>query len=150
MADLNGFNANDYEPLGDFEAIPAGNYSAMATDSETKKTKAGTGSYLQLVWEIIDGPHAGRKLWSRLNLDNPNSKAVEIAKRELSSICRAIGVFNPGDSQELHNIPVVLKVGVEKRKDTGEMTNRIKGYDAMDGAAQSQPASGAKSAPWKR
>ena len=36
-----------------------------------KATKAGTGQYLQLGFQILDGPHKGRKLWARLNLDNP-------------------------------------------------------------------------------
>ena len=46
MADLNGFDANQVEPTGDFEPIPAGKYLAVITDSEMKPNKAGTGSLL--------------------------------------------------------------------------------------------------------
>ena len=81
MANLNGFDANTVDPATDFEPLPAGKYLAVITDSEMKPTKAGTGSYLQIVWELIDGDFKGRKLWSRLNLDNPNATAVEIAQR---------------------------------------------------------------------
>ncbi len=149
MANLQGYDASNHEPLGDFEALPKGEYRAMATDSEMKDTKAGTGSYLQIVWELLDEEHQGRKLWSRLNLDNPNTTAVEIAQRELSSICRATGVLRPKDSAEFHNIPVVLKVGVEKRKDTGEFANRVQGYVAIDGATEQRNGESAKP-PWKR
>ncbi|RIK77249.1 MAG: hypothetical protein DCC68_17685, partial [Planctomycetota bacterium] len=54
MASLN-FNANEVEPASDFEPIPAGKYLAMITDSEMKPTKNGTGHYLQLTFQILDG-----------------------------------------------------------------------------------------------
>ncbi len=80
MADLGNFNANDVEPTTDFEPIPAGKYLAVITDSEMKRTKAGTGHYLQLAFQIIEGPYKNRFLWARLNLDNPNATAVQIAR----------------------------------------------------------------------
>ena len=89
MADLQGFNANHIEPTSEFEAIPAGKYLAMITDSETKPTKSGSGSYLQLTFQILDGEYKGRFLWARLNLNNPNATAVQIAKAELSATNRS-------------------------------------------------------------
>jgi hypothetical protein len=151
MANLNGYNADEYDPLDGFEVLPAGEYLAMATDSQMRSTKAGTGSYLEIVWEVIDGDHRGRKLWSRLNLDNPHANAVELANRELSSICRAVGVMRPRDSAELHGKPVKLKVGVEKRQDNGEPANRIKGYAPVDGVPALKPNTGGPSKPpWQR
>ena len=83
MANLQGFDANEVEPANDLEPIPVGKYVAVITDSEMKPTKSGAGSYLQLTFQIIEGEHSGRLLWVRLNLDNPNATAVEIARREL-------------------------------------------------------------------
>ncbi|MDD4540355.1 MAG: DUF669 domain-containing protein, partial [Lentisphaeria bacterium] len=74
MSTLN-FNASDVEPNLGFEAIPAGKYQAIITDSEMRDTKTGNGQYLWLEFEIIGGDHKGRKLWSRLNLVNPNPDA---------------------------------------------------------------------------
>ena len=95
MADLNGFDANNVEPAAAFDPIPAGKYLAVITDSEMKPNKAGTGSYLQLTFQIIEGEYKNRLLWARLNLDNPNATAVQIARAELSAICRAVGVLAP-------------------------------------------------------
>jgi hypothetical protein len=152
MADLRGFDANTVEPAGDFDPIPAGKYLAVITESEMKPTKAGTGNYLQLTFQVIDGPYANRLLWARLNLDNPNDTARKIAQGELSAICRAVGVLAPNDSLELHNLPLLIHVRCKKRSDTGEITNEVKGYSKKESpAAPSNNAPAAKTTPpWKR
>jgi len=110
MASLN-FNAAAIEPQQSFDALPAGRYEVIIVDSEMKDTKAGTGAYLMLTMEVIgDTKHSNRKLWTRLNLVNPNATAVQIAERELSAICHCVGIMEPGDSEELHNIPLTVDV----------------------------------------
>jgi hypothetical protein len=130
--DLTGFDANEHKDLESFDPIPNGEYLAVITDSAQKDTRSNTGWYLALTFTIIEGEHEGRKLWSNLNLSNPNDQAVEIAQRELATICRAIDVTAPKDSEELHDKPLLIKVTTEKRKDTGELTNRIKAYGQAD------------------
>ncbi len=139
MADLRGFNAHTVEPNESFDPIPAGEYLCVIVNSEDKATKSGNGSYLELEFEVIDGPFKGRKVWDRLNLDNPNELAVKIARATLSAICRAIGVMEPKDSCELHDYPLLVKVRQEKRADTDEPSNVIKGYRSRN-AGQSSAA----------
>jgi len=153
MANLSGFDANQVEPTGDFEAIPAGKYLAVITDSEMKPNKAGTGSLLQLTFQIIEGDYENRLLWTRLNLDHPNATAVQIARADLSAICRAVGVLAPKDSVELHNLPLMINVRCKKRQDTGDIVNEIKGYSPRETkAVRAAPAASAAPAtpPWKR
>jgi len=150
MADLNGFDARTVEPTADFEPIPAGKYLAAITDSEMKPTKAGTGSYLELTFTILEGEYKNRVLWARLNLNNPNATAVKIARSELSAICRAVGVMQPKDSVELHNLPLTLRVKVKKREDTGELVNEIKGYAKKEAAAGQPQQAADNTPPWKR
>ena len=157
MANLNGFDANTVEPADELEPIPAGKYIAVITDSEMKPTKSGSGNYLQLTFQIVEGEYANRLLWVRLNLDNPNATAVDIARRELSSICRSVGVLVPTDSVDLHNLPCCIHVRVKRRNDTGELQNEIKGYSGRDAIATPTAASQLASstaantkAPWKR
>jgi hypothetical protein len=156
MANLQGFDANQVEPADDLEPIPAGKYISVVTDSEMKPTKSGSGNYLQLTFQIVEGEYANRLLWVRLNLDNPNATAVEIARRELSSICRSVGVLVPSDSTDLHNLPCCIHVRVKRRNDTGELQNEIKGYSTKDtvaapiAAARATSTPVATTAPWKR
>lgn len=153
MATLNGFDANQVDPMEDRGVIPAGQYLAIIEASEIKPTKAGTGSYLMFTFQIIEGKYKGRKQWARLNLDNPNQQAVDIARSELSSICRAVGVMTPGDSGDLHDLPLMIKVAVEKRSDNGEPSNVIKGYadkSKKGDAPAAEEKADDKTPPWKK
>jgi hypothetical protein len=147
--DLNGFKPEDYEGDDSFEPVPAGWYQAMIVDSEEKETKAGTGSYLQLTLEIVGPTHAGRKLWDRLNLNNPNSTAVEIAQRTLAGICRAVGVHAPKQSEDLHD--KLLCVRVKHREYQGETREEVSGYKPVKGASSPKPKGDGKAPPpWQR
>ena len=156
--DLNGFNALEIEPATSYEPIPADWYKAVITETEEKPTKAQTGSYLQLTIEVIEGQHQGRRVFERLNLKNPNSVAVEIAQRSLSSICRSIGVNNPQNSEELMDKPPMIKVAVKPAQGEYGASNEIKGYDAVGGATTAPaPAdvaatasTGSASPPWAK
>jgi len=156
MANLNGFNAHDVDPNTSFDPIPADKYLAAITASEMKPTKNGNGSYLELTFSVLEGEYRGRTLWARLNLNNPNATAVKIARGELSAICRAVGVMQPRDSVELHNLPLVINVKLKKRSDNDELTNEIKGFEAKAAAAAHAATSGEQASvtdntpPWKR
>ena len=155
MSNLTGFNAADVEPQTGFDPIPAGWYNVMIVDSEMKDTKAGTGKYLQLRLDVIDGEYNNRVLFERLNLDNPNQTAVDIAQRTLSAICRAVGVMSPEDSSDLHDKPLRAKVAIRPAKGDYEASNDIKGYESADGsvtapAASTPAASPAAAAPAKK
>lgn len=140
------FNAEEHEPRSGFDPLPPGKYVAVVADSEEKPTKAGTGSYIQFTFEVTAGDHKGRKLWARLNLNNPNPTAVEIARGELSALCRAAGVTKLTDTAQLHDREVVLKVRVKKDKESGEERNEIGGYEPAGKPVAAPPAQ----APWKR
>lgn len=152
MATLN-FNAIDVEPNVGMEAVPAGKYIAVITESQMKPTKSGNGYFLELTFEIIEGEYKGRKVWARLNLDNPNQEAVKIARGELSALCRAVNVMQPKDSAELHNLPLEISVKCKKRDDNDEITNEIKGY-APKGSSSNPAAPAAQkkadTPPWRR
>jgi hypothetical protein len=149
--DLNGFDANNVEPNAPREPVPAGWYKAVITSSEEKPTKAQTGSYLQMGIEIIEGDHAGRKVTERLNLNNPNSTAVEIAQRTLSSICRATGVMTPRQSDDLHDKPMMVKVKVKPGDASYGPSNEVDDYAPVQkSAAPTASSGGAATPPWKR
>jgi hypothetical protein len=150
MADLRGFDASKVDPAIPFEPIPSGKFVAMITASEMKPNKANTGRFLELCFTIIEGEYKSRTLWARLNLENPNELAMKIAQSELSAICRAVGVTAPNDSVELHNLPLTIRVVCKKRKDTGEITNEIRGYEKRDAVTGKPQQAQTNTPPWRR
>ena len=153
MATLN-FDANQVEPSAGKDPVPAGKYVAAVTASEMKPTKNGAGQYLELEYQILDGEHKGRKLWSRHTLQHTSAQTVQIARGELSAVCRAIGVMQPKDSAELHNLPMTVTVKLKKREDNGEMANEIAAWTKKDAAAgvpqQAGTPGGTATPPWLR
>lgn len=137
------FNANTVEPAGSIEPIPPGRYTVMITDSDFVQTKAGDGHYLKLTFKVIDGEYINRLIWTNLNLDNPNPKAVEIAQRELSAICRAVDVLEVEDSQQLHGIPMSAQVKIRKGTDGYADQNTISGFKPTSDSSGEPEA-----APW--
>ena len=85
------FDATHIDPTPRFDPIPAGDYTVIISESETRLTKDGSGQYLQLKLEVQGGEFAGRTLFDRLNLWNNARQAQEIAQRTLSQICHAVG-----------------------------------------------------------
>ena len=157
------FDATTVEPNAPREIIPAGEYAAQIVASEMRDTKSGSGSYLQLEFQITGGPCDGRKIWTNLNLFNANEKAVEIAYRDLSAICRAVGKLNVSDSEELHFLPMTIMVkvrpaGPDKSGTMRDAQNEIGGYKPATGATSAvskpTPLQAAKPAkntpPWRK
>jgi hypothetical protein len=163
MAELN-FNAEEYEPMGSFDPLPVGEYVVVIESSEKKPASTGKGEYLQLVYNVIDGEYQGRRLFDRLNIENESEQAQTIARRALSSICRAIGIMNPKTSEELHDKPFVVKVGIRPAKGEYGPSNKITEYKSTDGTLPSVPekkpekkpetttpaASAKKKMPWQK
>lgn len=157
MAFLGGtYNADPDNVQGDYTPIPAGEYRVHVVESEMKDNKAGTGQYLVLQMEVLDGQHSGRKLTDRLNLDNPNTQAVEIAQRTLNAICVAVSKLSISDSTELHNIPMIAVVKVDPPRGEYGASNSVRTYKPAGGATGAvggfKPAAGNSNsnAPWKR
>ena len=128
------FNAEEIEPSSSFDPIPAGWYTAIISNSEMKATRDGYGEYLSLTLQIIDGQYENRLVFARLNLKNANDKAVDIARKDLAAICRAVGVMSPKSSEELHDKPLMIKVKVRPASGDYEASNDIGGYKAVEGA----------------
>lgn len=147
MARLN-FDARTVTPdTGGGDPVPAGWYNVAVEASDMKPTNDGTGAFLETRYTILDGAHKGRKLFGRFNLRNASEKAMEIAFHQLSALAHAVGVLLVEDSQQLHNIPLKVKVtlrpGTEKKNPqtglgTGEFyeaSNDIKAWANINDAS---------------
>jgi putative DNA primase/helicase len=92
--------------------IPHGQYEARIIRSVC------TGPTLLLDFEIIGGEHDGRIIGKPLPLHSSDGNKQYQARTDLSRICRAVGVMTPHDSSDLHNIPMLITVGVDKGRNT--------------------------------
>lgn len=149
------FNSNDAPAMSSPARgpLPPGQYEVIITKSDIKATKAGTGEYIELEMQVVDGEHSGRRIWERLNVSNPNKQAEDIAKAALGAICMATGKLDMEDTEELHDIPFVVSLEID-RKDPER--NRVMGYGQADAApakpaARPAPAAAVPGArPWQR
>ena len=162
MTELN-FDANTVEPAtGKFELLPVDDYLAVISESAKVPNKKTVGEHISFTFTVVDGDYKDRKVFTNLNLINENPDTVEIAKRDLSAICRATGVLHPKDTAELHNIPVVISVGIRKGSNGYEDSNIIRKFSRVDGkelkdvtdasapVKGAAPVGGAKRKPWQK
>ena len=136
MASLSGLYSPEDQP-STREVIPAGEYKAAIISSDAKKTKSGDGEYHEFEHQIIEGEYAGKTIFARLNLQNKNPKAVEIARSDLAQIRIATGKLNPRDGQDFHNIPILIRVHylpADPSKNREKPQNEIKGWKSISGA----------------
>lgn len=137
-----------------YAALPAGNYVAQVERSEVKQTKDGIGSYLSLGFKILEGDYSGRMLFGNITLTNKNSQAQEIGRKQLIKLSTACGLGHLQDSEQLHGIPVMIKVS-DSRVYDGEKQNDIKDYKPVQqiqqsGFAQQSTAQTTSNKPWVR
>jgi len=128
MAKLpSSFKRKDHGKMRDFSAIPKGEYIAKIIESDYKANSKKTGHFLTLTLEVQNKEHKGHKIFATLNLDNPSELAIQIANDEFATILDACGKKTVKDSKELHNILMIVTLGVDK-----DDKNVIKMYDAME------------------
>lgn len=145
MAQLpSAFNSEEHDDMNSYTLIPKGTKVVAAiVESEYKQNSKKNGHFASLKWRINGGEHDGRYLFTNLNLDNPSNQAVEIAQKELATICRACGVVSVDDTDDLHNIDCTLEIGVQKASGDWPDRNKIDMYEQLEGAERpSKPSSG--------
>ena len=151
MAFLEHTFVADELPVGNsgFEPIPAGWYEATITSAELKATKAGTGQYIAVRYDITGPSHQGRVVFGNLNIRNPNPKAEEIGRQQLGELMRAIGLAKVTDTDELIGASIKVKVAI-RTQDGYDPTNEAKGFaniGKMPAGVTAAPAQSAKAAP---
>lgn len=141
---------------GDFQPLPAGWYSARIANAELKTTKAGTGQFIAVRYDITGPSHEGRVVFANLNISNPNPKAEEIGRQKLGDLMRAIGLQRVTDTDQLLGGVCQIKLKIQKSEEYGDR-NEVTGWKAMEGSAppsgmpktQDKP-SGAGAPPWAK
>ena len=160
MANLGqSFNTNEIpQSENNFEPIPSGWYTCEIASAELKDTKAGTGSYIAVRYNITGPESIGRVIFGNLNIRNPNPKAQEIGIQQLGELMRAIGLASVEDTDQLIGGKCSIKVKIREASGGYDASNDVSGFKAMAGgsAPMSSPSPAASPAnvsttpPWAK
>ena len=121
----------------EFTLLPDGEYIAQIISTEKKQTRSGE-DYLQISWQIIDGPHTRRQLFDSLYIYSPEKvKQLEFHRQRLFFITRACGLERISDTSELHHKPCRLTVRHDEYN--GRTRNVISKYQPVTRITETQP-----------
>lgn len=156
-------NANDLpdDTGGDYTPLPEGEYSVTIKDAEVKATNDGTGQYIKLRLDVQGPTHAGRVVFSNINIRNKSEQAEQIGRGQLKAVMSALGIATLTDTDQLIGGQLIVKLSVrpartdEKTGKSYEASNDVKAYKPAGGAPMAAPgampkpaaAAHAKSAP---
>lgn len=135
-----GINIDEVTPVqNNYEPLPRGEYEVWATAAELKHTKAGTGQYIKLRFDVLEGQYTGRALFLNLNIKNPSEKAQEIGLGQLSALCKAMGMAGiVDDTSELLNKRVIAHVKIDDIGWNGDPENKITHFTPAAGVVKAQ------------
>jgi hypothetical protein len=123
-----------------YSEIPEGQYVAVINKAERKPTKRGDAEYLSLEFQVVSDQQSGRKIWENLNLWNANQQSVKIAFESLASICKAVGVLKPTDTDQLVGRPMRITIKHKPDRQSGDLQARIVKFEPTTPQASTQYA----------
>jgi len=136
-----------------FDPLPAGWYNVTISGADLKQTKAGTGEYIAVRYDVAGPTHAGRVVFGNLNIKNPNPTAESIGRQQLGELMRAAGFAKVEDTDQLIGGQLQIKLDIRKSEQYGD-SNDVKGFKSLaSGSAMptvvsaAAPAASAKAAP---
>ena len=95
---------------GGASKVPSGTYVVACVNTEEKPNSKRNGYYIQNDYEIQEGEYVGEKLIDRINHDNPNETARDIAFATLKSLGKAIGQDVLSDTNNLLGKRIIATV----------------------------------------
>lgn len=134
------FSASEAPASNDYSPIPAGWYNVRVTEAELKDTKAGTGKYIKVRYDVTGGAHAGRVIFGMITVRNPNAKAEEIGRSQLAKLIRSIGLEEVSDTDQLIGGEMQVKVTIRQSEEYGD-SNEVKDWKAASGPVVAAPSS---------
>ena len=133
-----------------FDPLPAGWYNATIGGAEIKQTKAGTGEYIAIRYDITGPTHQGRVIFGNLNIKNANPQAESIGYQQMGELMRAIGLARVDDTDQFVGGQLQIKLDIRKSEQYGD-SNDVKGFKSLSGGAMpmaaAPKAASAKAAP---
>lgn len=121
------FNASSFAPVAAAALLKPGDYDARIMQSEIMPVRSGDGRAIQVAFEMLSPEHEGRIVWSRIHFETQDRLVRDIASRELAALCKAVGVSELTDTEQLLHKCLRVTLGIKPRRD-GDMTNVVRAY----------------------
>jgi len=148
MAQLNQnlTDVDENDAGGSWRALPPGEYVCEITESDYKQTRSGNGMVLKLTFSVLKEGFQGQIFFDNLTLEHSNPKTVEIGRAWLKQLAIGCGLPNPDrveSSEDLHGLPVLVKLNRVLDRDFGDETghrNRVMAYTPVSQRKQVEGA----------
>ena len=144
-----GTDLGDVEAT-EFDTIPAGKYPMQCVSLELADTTSG-GKMVKTTFEVISGEFANSKIFENYNVQNANSRTVNIALGQIKQWLSACGI-EPNQRltmnllRQLEGREFLATVYVSKDKyGAYPDQNRIRKYEELAGASHAVPAQAPRS-----
>lgn len=113
---LNDFDARSVQPQQGMTGHPPGIFEFQITNTYLKDNQKKDGAML-----VVEMTSPVGRIENRYNIANPNAKAVEIAQKELSALCHAVGIFQVKYPKNPDGTPIYEQAGITLRGGRGKM-----------------------------
>lgn len=110
------FDARRFTPQQGFDKHPAGMFPFMIANTYGKQNSNGSGYHFVVEFKSDVG-----QISNNYNLWHSNAQTVEIANKELSALCYAIGIFQMSFPTNPDGSPNLAMFGAEIRGGRGRM-----------------------------
>ena len=135
-----------YAPLAE------GWYTAIISNVELKDTKAGTGKYLSVRYDITGPTSQGRVVFANITVVNPSEKAEKIGREQIGKIMSILKLKEAGNSDVFVGHAIGIKLSIRRSEEWGDR-NEVREYKPADFGefkATPSPADNQSAPPWKR
>ncbi len=138
------FNPQSVPPSDrSYSVLPAGWYTVLVTAASLEDTKNRDGKLIKLELEITSAQDRGRKLFTRVNFQNPSAEAQRIGQEQLRDICEAAGIARLTDTDQLLRKSLDVKVKISPARNGYDESNDVSAYVAAGTKVQGGGASAA-------
>lgn len=133
------YSAAELQSSQSYDLLPVGWYTAIITEAELKPTKAGTGEFIKVRYDVTGPSCQGRCVFGNFNIKNPNPKAEEIGRQQLGDLMRALGLSAVHDTDQLINGHLSIKVDIRPASGEYGAQNEVKGWKSNTASLPPQP-----------
>jgi hypothetical protein len=123
--------ANDFGK-SNFSLLEKGVYRFVIGKAEIKQTKAGDGNYLNLMFQVVEGDREKTCIFKMFMLSSPKQVAVEIGKKQLAGLTKALSIAHLTDEQSLIGKECWGEVYISKGKNGYPDSNDISAFKSPD------------------